>query len=676
MTSLPARCLEAAGRIGRWIVESAQWDNDACTWEIVVPDFSNSRLRRGATRRELAGPNIYHGTAGIAVFLSELLNFDGDPNIRRTARGALTHAINGCRRLRPHDFGFHSGRVGVAYALSRYAESTGDALALDEARNVLKPILGQERNDRGLDVISGAAGSIPVLLLLSEALSFPALRNSAEALGDRLLATARRNLCGWSWDSPARGNARDLCGFAHGASGCAAALLELWAVTGSARFLYGGQRALDYEAYHFAPQVENWPDFRHLDWGEILGSPERLREVQSSIRAGEDPPRYSPHYMSAWCHGAPGIALTRLRAFELLGDASYEAEAKVALKTTHDSVRAGLSNYSLCHGIFGNCEPLLWGSALFSEPQWHDTVEACISEAITEIVGTARRWPTGVFGAQPDPGLLMGEAGIGHFLLRFVNPAIPSVLYPRFPVNLGPIRVQAHHRSTLFSPFVEAERSHWFGHTLQAARCLGALSMVEDAVPTGLSPLMFGDSLDSLLGSGGPDTDGAKSLVLSLLADASRVERALVESTRSFPDSIDEDVFSLLRPDFDALNWDSARWCFAPLTQLIVCLYDWDHWLKQCVEFVAASPPPLFLAERPCVHVLFRRDGAMQQSSAGHFLAMLLTIIRDGSRDGVNSQQLTLEFSAATGIAATNELSGLIRHQLQHAYRCGIITVT
>jgi Lanthionine synthetase C-like protein len=58
-------------------------------------------------------------------------------------------------------------------------------------------------------------------------------------------------------------------------------------------------------------------------------------------------------YTFQWCHGAPGITLSRLRATELLSDLQVSSEAVAALEATRDAAQAELhtGNYSLCHGL-------------------------------------------------------------------------------------------------------------------------------------------------------------------------------------------------------------------------------------------------------------------------------------------------------------------------------------
>src|SRR5262249_7884271 len=77
-------------------------------------------------------------------------------------------------------------------------------------------------------------------------------------------------------------------GFSHGAAGLALALLELHSITGRLDFRDAARRAFDYEETLFDPHRGNWADLRR--------------------------PSGTSRFELAWCNGAPGIALARLRA--------------------------------------------------------------------------------------------------------------------------------------------------------------------------------------------------------------------------------------------------------------------------------------------------------------------------------------------------------------------------
>jgi lantibiotic modifying enzyme len=202
----------------------------------------------------------------------------------------------------------------------------------------------------------------------------------------------------------------------HGAAGIGLALAELAAAVKEPRFEQAARAAFAYERRWFDSEAGNWPDFR---------------------RTWKRGPAKKAAFACTWCHGAPGIALSRLRAWELSGDAQCEAEARLALQTTKRSVQLLLAvpraNYSLCHGIAGNCEVLLQGARVLGASTADDRrlVETAANLGIERyMAGGASSWPWDE-GNGGGPGLMTGTAGIGRFYLRLAHAELPSVLLPR-----------------------------------------------------------------------------------------------------------------------------------------------------------------------------------------------------------------------------------------------------
>jgi lantibiotic modifying enzyme len=133
-----------------------------------------------------------------------------------------------------------------------------------------------------------------------------------------------------------------------------------------------------------------------------------------------------------WCHGAPGIALSRLRAFEVLGGEIYREEAVIALETTcemiEESLCSGDGNFSLCHGLAGNADILLCGQELVRRAS--DLAVETAAVGIDRSKRQAGRWVCGA-GPVETQSLLLGLAGIGYFFLRLRNQSIPSILLLR-----------------------------------------------------------------------------------------------------------------------------------------------------------------------------------------------------------------------------------------------------
>ena len=142
-----------------------------------------------------------------------------------------------------------------------------------------------------------------------------------------------------------------LAGFSHGAAGMAWALLELAALTRKERFRTTALAAIAYERSLFSPEKGNWPD---------------QHKLEATDRARNDG---RPKFMTAWCHGAPGIGLARLGSLQYLDNAKVQAEIDAALKTT---LAQGFGhNHSLCHGDLGNLDFTRDG---FSPPEGRSSV--------------------------------------------------------------------------------------------------------------------------------------------------------------------------------------------------------------------------------------------------------------------------------------------------------------
>jgi lantibiotic modifying enzyme len=252
------------------------------------------------------------------------------------------------------------------------------------------------------------------------------------SLGDDLLATAVCTDAGMSWKTgtsiahPIR-RAHNLTGLSHGASGVALALLELYSVTRRDDYRLAACAAFAYERDWLDPVEGNWSDLRY----PVTGASSRHKG------RGERSTAFSTY----WCHGAPGIALARLRAYELTANDLYREEAEIALGTTAAWVQNALNspgeNFSLCHGIAGNAEILLSGvRSLGSRSAIGDLASATAMIAADlgiQRYGSARRsWPCGTTAAS-TPGLMLGTSGIGLFYLRLHDPSIPSPLFTSNP---------------------------------------------------------------------------------------------------------------------------------------------------------------------------------------------------------------------------------------------------
>ncbi|HEU0052563.1 MAG TPA: lanthionine synthetase LanC family protein, partial [Longimicrobium sp.] len=465
----PEFFLEVAERIGGRVARQAEWEGDGCTWTIMSPDRDEPASR--VAKASAASGTLYEGTAGVGLFLAELHAATGgrDPEVRRAAEGALRFALADGERLPEGSFGFHGGRVGIAYAAARGAHLLGVDDLRAKAEELLKVMVGKESTDRGLDVIAGAGGAIPALLRMTEwGVDEELAVGIARRLGDTLLETAERESGGWAWGTMRGSSIRHLCGYAHGSAGVGHGLLELYRHTGDAAYLYGMEQAFLYERRFFSAEASNWPDLRHSELGDYLYQ-NRTEELKERLRAGNFLAPQPPRYMSAWCHGAPGIGLSRLRAWQVLGDPVYLEEANAAIVGTRQSLVDPRMNYSLCHGQGGNAETLVYGAEVLDDPALRAEAGAVAVRGWEDYEREGKAWPCGTLGGVLDPGLLLGESGIGYFMLRLARPETPSVVF----VTSGGAELDAPRSDDGYQAWRQRVVDEHLGRTLRAFEALG-----------------------------------------------------------------------------------------------------------------------------------------------------------------------------------------------------------
>ncbi|HKI00850.1 MAG TPA: lanthionine synthetase LanC family protein [Thermoanaerobaculia bacterium] len=396
--------LETSDRIARQLCRDALWDGTRCNWlgwsmEPVGGHWAHAW-------RALSG-GLYSGTAGIVLFLARLEPWTRDPLVRETLLGALRQARQAAAAFAPEDsLSFYSGPAGVGYASIEAGIALDDEPLVRDGLDLLARAAAQPPDDRFLDVVAGSAGLIPALIDTARRFGREDLMEAAVRHGRRLLAAAHRSAAGWSWSTMPH-VPRHLLGFAHGASGIAWALAELYAATGEPELREGALEAVRYERSHGLPDL-TWPDLR-----------------------SEPAPSPAPS-MNAWCHGAPGIGLARLRLLELLGARpGLSEDLAVALRATTSNLASetGLASFCLCHGAGGNAELLLLAADALRQPWLRWQAEAAAWQGIARYHQTGLPWPCGVQGAGETPNLLLGLAGIGYFYLRLHGGrAVPSIL--------------------------------------------------------------------------------------------------------------------------------------------------------------------------------------------------------------------------------------------------------
>ena len=361
-------------------------------------------------------PNLYDGSAGVGLFLAHLAVVTGDVAVRQTALGAMRHAFARAPAMACESRdGLHAGSLGIAWAIAY----TGALLDIGELRSngrelavAAPPLSGPARSP---DVILGSAGAIIALLALGEEFDDPQLVGDAISTGDELIGRATVTRHGWSWATPGNRYRQDLCGLSHGAAGIGWALLELFASTGEERFRTAATEAFAYERSWLDETSGTWPDLR--SGGQRRGAQRRIASTA----------------LGTWCHGEGGIALTRLRALQVLDSPDYGQDAETALEATRRELTRSLpheiEDLTLCHGAAGAADVLACGAAVLGT-LWNEA--AALGSKLGHVAlqrygAPDKAWPCGSL-AGTTPGLFRGLSGIGWWFLRLHDGAIPSPL--------------------------------------------------------------------------------------------------------------------------------------------------------------------------------------------------------------------------------------------------------
>ncbi len=357
---------------------------------------------------EPMAPRFYDGLCGVALFLATVQKLVGDADLTALARSALTTVVR--EALRPEykpmlfepGIGAGVGQSSVIYALVRASEFLGEEEWLHHARRFAQ-MLDSERiaSDRKFDLLAGAAGAGLALLALYRATRLPEALDKAVLCGEHLLQHRSESRQGpRAWKTIKKEAL--LTGFSHGAAGIAYALLKLYEATGESSFREAALEAEAYETSVFLPEVSNWPDFRN------------------------QPTETGYAHMTSWCHGAPGIALSRLAALPILDTPQVREDISHGLQTTR---LAGIQDLdTLCCGAMGRVEVFVVAAKMLGDPA-HFLAAQKMASALLRRSRQEGKYMLGWKKAPYLASFHQGMAGIGYEFLRLAAPgSLPSLL--------------------------------------------------------------------------------------------------------------------------------------------------------------------------------------------------------------------------------------------------------
>ena len=398
----PVRVIDAntamvhAREIGDSLCEQAQQRSDGWFWPLTT------RRRTGSWPL----PDLYSGSAGIALLLAELSRATGEQRYAEAARAAAGWLAGPVWARGWAQHGLHGGEPGIAFLFVRLADLLDEPGYRTAADLRLRRFCGASAATE--DLLYGTAGTLVALLRVYTATGETRHLKHARRFGDALVAAARPGPpdgAGRYWDvAPAEpdGSPRPHLGLLHGAAGIALALTELAAATAEQRYL------------DVAAAV-----------AELLISQGR----RSSSKTGPVGPGViwsrtltdNDTATQAHCHGAGGIGQFFVRLHQLVPDPRYRDVALGAAATTTASLRRE-SQLGICHGVSGT------GQLLLDCYRGLGTADSLAGARECAAVIDRFRSPDrpGSYHTRGDgrvgPELMLGSAGIAAFMLRLTDP--------------------------------------------------------------------------------------------------------------------------------------------------------------------------------------------------------------------------------------------------------------
>ena len=131
-----------------------------------------------------------------------------------------------------------------------------------------------------------------------------------------------------------------------------------------------------------------------------------------SVRLVRRPP--TRPFSVAWCHGAPGIALARMR-----GNPGLRIDRRAPgnrpdrpghhAEGADDTLTLPRHDVTLCHGAAGLSEIVCTGGQWLGDASLVEAARAA-GHALIDKYGATGSWPSGVASAGPNPSVMLGTA--------------------------------------------------------------------------------------------------------------------------------------------------------------------------------------------------------------------------------------------------------------------------
>ena len=394
--------LKISQKIADSICHQAIWYEGKCNWTGI---YHNSQIANTETVLRALPSNFYVGSSGVAFFLSAIFNTLQDENYKKTALGAWEKTISQIPKIRLENIGFYEGLGGIAYTLVQSGKWLKSEKLISEGLQLIQK-LANSFQDVGLDTMEGISGFIIAASAIQREFPNEKFEDLIFAGGEHLLANAIKNKRGISWKIlPTKGP--NLTGYSQGNAGIVHALSEVYSISQDTKYLSIIEQAVAYENSYYSEKYNNWKDLR------------QFHQPHSRTRAGD------AYNTNAWCQGAAGIGLSRLRTYQLTKQPFLLEDVAKASKKLLDKSFENNEIFSLCHGLLGDLYTLNTFNLFLKKNEISKKIEDGFDK-ITPMMETLLFSDSKKHLLQ-NPSFMVGWAGIGYFFLSISLQKLPNV---------------------------------------------------------------------------------------------------------------------------------------------------------------------------------------------------------------------------------------------------------
>ncbi|MHB0802842.1 type 2 lanthipeptide synthetase LanM [Bacillus thuringiensis] len=341
---------------------------------------------------QVMNDTLYDGLVGMAIMYLLLWKCTNKEKYLQIAENIMNDLINRFQlkqlNIPNQSIGAFSGITSILYASIHFYLYTQKKEYLIFSQNMTNVILDMLPNDHQYDVIGGTAGALLVLIRAYEITRNPTIINMSEKFGSFLINRAtyiNENEVGWKGNNPTI-----LTGFSHGNAGIMFALQRLYSYIKNPIILKFIQKALIFENNHKLD--DSWIDLRN---------PNKKNDAM------------------AWCHGSPGILLSRLELQNCADNYISNQAKKDITSSLFNLLQYGFVNdTSLCHGKIGNILILLKYAWLVRDEKLMQSSKHLLLEVVEAIN----------LNDQNGLGFMTGLAGTVYALLYAYDNTLPDIL--------------------------------------------------------------------------------------------------------------------------------------------------------------------------------------------------------------------------------------------------------